>query len=321
VRVAGLDTAGPGDIAFLSNPKYASKLATTRASAVIVNDAVEAAPCAMLRTAQVYLAFAEALEALSPPARPASGISGLASIDPAARLSADVSIGPFVVIGRGAQVGARTILHPHVVIGPGASLGSDCVLHAHASVREDIVLGDRVVLQDGAVIGSDGFGFARRPDGTHHKIPQVGRVVVEDDVEVGANSTIDRPAVGETRIASGTKIDNLVHIAHGVQIGHNVLLAALVGIAGSTVIEDDVVLAGQVGVINHIHVGKGVVANAKSALMGDIPAGLHVSGIPAGDVNVWRKSAAIIRRLPELRERIAKIDERLAELEARLKQS
>jgi UDP-3-O-[3-hydroxymyristoyl] glucosamine N-acyltransferase len=319
VRVASLDTAGPGDVTFLSNPKYASKLATTRASAVIVNDAVEHAPCAMLRTSQVYVAFAEALEVLSAAPRPSPGISGLASIDPAARIGPDVFVGPFVVVGPGASIGARTVLHSHVVIGAGAEIGNDCLLHARVSVREGVVLGHRVVMQDGAVVGSDGFGFAKRPDGTHQKIPQVGRVVVEDDVEIGANSTIDRPAVGETRIASGTKIDNLVHIAHGVQIGHNVLLAALVGIAGSTVIEDDVVLAGQVGVINHIRVGKGVVANAKSALMGDIPAGLHISGIPAGDVNVWRKSAAIVRRLPELRERIARLDERLDALEAQIK--
>ena len=319
VRVASLDAAGPGDVTFLSNPKYASKLATTRASAVIVNDGVDTAPCAVLRTSQVYVAFANALEVLSPPPRPAPGISGLASVDPTARLGEGVSIGPFAVIGRGAQVGARTILHPHAVVGAGAQIGSDCVLHAHVSVREDVVLGDRVVLQDGAVVGSDGFGFAKRPDGTHQKIPQVGRVVVEDDVEIGSQSTVDRPAVGETRIASGTKIDNLVQIAHGVRIGHNVLLAAQVGIAGSTVVEDDVILAGQVGVINHIRVGKGVVANAKSALMGDIPAGLHISGIPAGDVAVWRRSAAVVRRLPELRERIARLDERLAEVEARLK--
>jgi len=319
VRVASLDTAGPGDVTFLSNVKYASKLATTRASAVIVGDAVDNAPCAILRTSQVYLAFAQALEVLTPAPRPAAGVSKLASVAPSARLGDGVSVGPFAVIGRDAQIGARTIVHPHAVIGPGARVGSDCILHAHVSVREDVVLGDRVVLQDHAVVGSDGFGFAKRPDGTHQKIPQVGRVVIEDDVEIGAQSAVDRPAVGETRIASGTKIDNLVQIAHGVRIGHNVLLAAQVGIAGSTVVEDDVILAGQVGVINHIHVGKGVMANAKSALMGDIPAGLHISGIPAGDVTIWRRSAAIVRRLPELRERIARLDERLAELEARLK--
>jgi UDP-3-O-[3-hydroxymyristoyl] glucosamine N-acyltransferase len=321
VRVAGLDEAGPGDVTFLANSKYASKLKTTRASAVIVDNAAEQAPCAMLRTPHVYLAFADAVAILTPPVVAVSGVSPLASIDPTAELGAGVAIAPFVTIGANARIGARTVIHSQVVIGSGASIGADCMLHAHASIREHVVLGDRVVIQDGAVIGSDGFGFARRPDGSHRKIPQVGRVVIEDDVEIGANSTVDRPAIGETRIASGTKIDNLVQIAHGVRIGHNVLLAAQVGIAGSTVVDDDVILAGQVGVINHVHVGKGVMANAKTAVMGDIPAGQHISGIPAGDVNAWRKSAALIRRLPELRHLVSTLEARLAELEATVRKS
>jgi UDP-3-O-[3-hydroxymyristoyl] glucosamine N-acyltransferase len=319
VRVASLDDAGPGDVTFLANPKYTAKLSTTNASAVIVDAAIDRAPCAMLRTAEVYLAFAEAVALLAPPAARVAGISGLASVAPTAEIGAGAAIAAFAAVGPGARIGPRTVLHPHVVIGAGATVGADCVLHAHASIREGVVLGDRVVLQDGAVVGSDGFGFARRKDGTHQKIPQVGTVVIEDDVEIGANSTVDRPAMGETRIASGTKIDNLVHIAHGVKIGHNVLLAALVGIAGSSVLEDDVVLAGQVGVINHVHVGKGVVANAKTAVMGDIPAGQHVSGIPAIDVQTWRKSSVLVRRLPELRESIAQIEARLAALEAGVK--
>jgi UDP-3-O-[3-hydroxymyristoyl] glucosamine N-acyltransferase len=321
VRVAGLEDAGPGDLTFLANSKYASRLKTTQASAVIVDHATEQAPCAVLRTSQVYLAFADAVAILTPPVVSVSGVSPLASIDPTAEIGAGAAIGPFVTIGPHARIGPRTAVYPHVVIGPGATIGADCILHAQSSVREGVVLGDRVVLQDGAVIGSDGFGFARRPNGTHQKIPQVGRVVIEDDVEIGANSTVDRPAIGETRIASGTKIDNLVQIAHGVRIGHNVLLAAQVGIAGSTVIEDDVILAGQVGVINHVHVGKGVMANAKTAIMGDIPAGLHISGIPASDVSTWRKSAAVARRLPELRHFVATLEARLAELEAAVRKS
>jgi len=316
-RVAGLDTAGPGEVTFLANAKYASKLPHTRASAVIAGDAVTAAPCAILRTEAVYLAFANAVGVLTPPLRPAPGISSLAAIDPTADIGPEVSIGPFVVIGPHARIGARTVLHPHVVIGAGASIGPDGLLHAHVSVREDVEIGARVVLQNAAVIGGDGFGFARRPDGSHQKIPQVGKVIIEDDVEIGANSTIDRPAVGETRIGAGTKIDNLVHVAHGVRIGRNVLLAALVGIAGSSSLEDDVVLAGQVGVINHVHIGRGVIANSKSAVMSDIEAGKHVSGIPATDVKTWREVVVLMRRLPELRATVQALEARLQALEER----
>jgi len=321
VRVASLDDAGPGDVTFLANPKYASRLANTRASAVIVDNGAARAPCAMLRTAEVYLAFADAV-ALFSPARPhAAGISGLASVAPTAEIGAGAAVAAFAAIGPRARVGSRTVVHPHVVIGAGATIGADCVLHAHVSIREDVVIGDRVVIQDGAVIGSDGFGFAKRPDGTHQKIPQVGRVVIEDDVEIGAQSAVDRPAVGETRIAAGTKIDNLVQIAHGVRIGRNVLIAAQAGIAGSTVVEDDVVMAGQSGATNHVRLGKGAMVSAKSAVFKDIPPGGHVAGIPAADVREWRESAVLLRRLPDLRELIAKLDARLAEVESALKKS
>jgi UDP-3-O-[3-hydroxymyristoyl] glucosamine N-acyltransferase len=186
------------------------------------------------------------------------------------------------------------------------------------SIRESVVVGNRVVIQDGAVIGSDGFGFARRPDGVHQKIPQVGGVVIEDDVEIGAQTAVDRPAVGETRIASGTKIDNLVQVAHGVKIGRRVLLAAQVGIAGSTVLEDDVVMAGQSGAAGHLRLGRGVIVSAKSAVTKDIGAGEQVAGIPAGDVAEWREAVVLIRRLPELKKTIANLEARLAALETRL---
>ncbi len=318
-RVASLDDAGPGDLTFLANSKYASKLGATRASAVIVDDSVAAAPCAMLHTPEVYLAFAGAVALLTPPPERRAGISGLASVDPTAQISEGVSIGPFVTVGAAARVGPGTTIHSHVSIGPGAVVGADCLLHAHVSIREHVVIGDRVVLQDGAVIGSDGFGFARRPDGTHQKIPQVGGVVIEDDVEIGAQSAVDRPAVGETRIAAGTKIDNLVQVAHGVKIGRNVLLAAQVGVAGSTTLDDDVIMAGQSGATYHVRLGKGVIVGAKSAVTKDIPAGKHVAGIPAGDLDAWRESAVLLRRLPELREHIAQLEARLARLEERMR--
>jgi UDP-3-O-[3-hydroxymyristoyl] glucosamine N-acyltransferase len=319
VRVAALDEAGPGDVSFLSNPRYATRLPATRASAVIVDDSVAAAPCAILRTRHPYVAMAEAVAVLTPPARPAPGISPLASIHPTAEIGPDVTIGPLACIGERVRVGARTIIAPHVVIGPDASLGEDCVVHAHASIREHVRIGARVVVQDGAVIGADGFGFARRPDGTHLKIPQIGRVVIEDDVEIGAQSAVDRPAIGETRIGAGTKIDNLVQVAHGVRIGRNVLLAAQVGIAGSTVLDDDVIMAGQSGATGHVHLGRGALVGAKSAVTKDVGAGDHVAGIPAADVAEWREAVVLVRRLPELKKGLADLDARLAALEARLK--
>jgi UDP-3-O-[3-hydroxymyristoyl] glucosamine N-acyltransferase len=316
-RVAGLEDAGPGDVTFLTNSRYAGKLPATRASAVIVDEHVPAAPCAMLRSANPYLAFAEAVALLNPPAAAVPGISPLAAIDPTAIIGPEAAIGPFVAIGARVRVGARTVLRPHVVVGAGASIGADCVIHAHASIREDVQIGDRVILQNGAVVGSDGFGFADRADGSHQKIPQVGRVVVEDDVEIGALSEIDRPAVGETRIAAGTKIDNLVQIAHGVKVGRDVLLAAQVGIAGSTVLEDGVRMGGQSGATGHVHLGRRSSVSAKTAVTKDVEAGRHVAGIPAIDVDVWRETTVLVRRLPELRQALADLEARLKKLEGK----
>jgi len=296
-RVNTLDDAGPGDLTFLTNPKFASKVAATKASGIVADDSLASAPCPILRTAEPSVACASAIALLTPAAVPVTpGVHALAAIDPSASLGAAVSIAPFVCVGAGAVIGARTVLHPHVVIGPQAHVGDDCVLHAHASVRDRVTLGHRVTLQNGAVIGSEGFGFATRADGTHQKIPQVGIVVIGDDVEIGANSTVDRPAIGETRIGSGTKIDNLVHIAHGVKIGRNVRLAALVGIAGSSILEDDVVLAGQVGVINHVRVGRGAQVASKSAVMSDLEGGQTYAGIPAVPIGQWRRWAVSFRK-------------------------
>ncbi|HUR19641.1 MAG TPA: UDP-3-O-(3-hydroxymyristoyl)glucosamine N-acyltransferase [Vicinamibacterales bacterium] len=297
IRVNTLDDAGLGDVTFLTNPKFASKVAATKASAIVADESLTSAPCPILRTAEPSVACAAAIALLTPAALPViPGVHALAFVDPSATLGADVSIGPFAYVGAGAAIGARTVLHSHVGVGPQAQVGEDCVLHAHASVRDRVLLGHRVTLQNGAVIGSEGFGFATKADGTHQKIPQVGIVVIGDDVEIGANSTVDRPAIGETRIGSGTKIDNLVHIAHGVKIGTNVRLAALVGIAGSSVIEDDVVLAGQVGVINHVRVGRGAQVASKSAVMSDLEGGKTYAGIPAVPIGQWRRWAVQFRK-------------------------
>lgn len=296
-RVNTLDDAGPGDLTFLTNPKFASKVAATKASGIIADAWLTNAPCPILRSAEPSVVCASAIALLTPAVVPVvPGVHALAFVDPSATLGPDVSIGPFVCVGAGAVVGARTVLHSHVAIGPRAQVGEDCVLHAHASVRDRVILGHRVTLQNGAVIGSEGFGFATRADGTHQKIPQVGLVVIGDDVEIGANSTVDRPAIGETRVGSGTKIDNLVHIAHGVKIGRNVRLAALVGIAGSSILEDDVVLAGQVGVINHVRVGRGAQVASKSAVMSDLEGGQTYAGIPAVPIGQWRRWAVQFRK-------------------------
>jgi UDP-3-O-[3-hydroxymyristoyl] glucosamine N-acyltransferase len=318
--VAGIEHAQPGDLTFLANPRYHAQLGSTSASAVIVAEdlPVEGVRAALLRSRHPYLAFAHAVELLVPALPRPRGIDPSSSIAPDAVLGPDVAVGAFAVVGSGAAVGARTTIYPHAVIGAGARLGDDCTVHAHASVRDGVVLGHRVVVHDGAVIGSDGFGFVKQDDGSHLKIPQRASVTIEDDVEIGANTTIDRPAVGETRIGAGTKIDNLVQVAHGVAIGRRVLLAAQTGIAGSSVLEDDVVLAGQVGIAGHIRIGRGVVATAQSGVPNSVPPGQIISGYPAIPNREWLKSSAVFRQLPTLKKRVADLEQRIAELEEKL---
>jgi UDP-3-O-[3-hydroxymyristoyl] glucosamine N-acyltransferase len=320
-RVAGLEQAGEGDLSFFANPRYAPILKRTRATAVIIGESAPPAPCAMLRTKHPSLAFANAVAIFAPQAPPPPGVAALSAVAPDALLGRDVSIGPFASVGRGARVGDRTIIHPNVFIGDGAIIGEDCVIHSHAAIRERVTLGNRVIIQNGAVIGADGYGFVKRPDGTHQKIPQVATVVIEDDVEIGANTTIDRPAVGETRVQAGAKIDNLVQIGHGVNVGRNTLLAAQVGIAGSTTIGDDVTLAGQVGVAGHVTVGKGASAVGQSGITNSVADGTFVSGYPAIENKEWLKSSVIFKKLPELRKKIADLEQRILELEAVIDES
>ncbi|MGC4080751.1 MAG: UDP-3-O-(3-hydroxymyristoyl)glucosamine N-acyltransferase [Vicinamibacterales bacterium] len=319
-RVTGIEHAGPGDLTFIANSKYQGFLETTRASAVLVTPGVarSASGPALLVCDRPYLAFAQALGLLVHASLPEPGIDPSSIVAPDAALGADVSIGALAIVGAGARIGDRTVLFPGVVIGAGAIIGDDCVIHARVSIRERVQLGHRVVVQDGAVIGSDGFGFVRQPDGSHLKIPQHAAVVVEDDVEIGANTTIDRPAVGETRIRRGAKIDNLVQVAHGVSVGERTLFAAQVGIAGSTVVEEDVVLAGQVGVAGHLRIGKGVVATAQTGIPNSVDAGTMISGYPAIPNRDWLKSSAVFRNLPALKKRVVELEQRIAELEEKL---
>jgi UDP-3-O-[3-hydroxymyristoyl] glucosamine N-acyltransferase len=319
VRVTGIEEARAGDLTFCTNARYAAHLQRTAASAVILGPEGDGAPCAVLRSPYPYVAFARAVALFADPWTPPAGVHRLACVAPGAAVDATASIGPFVVVEEGARIGPRSILHAHVTVGRGARIGADCIVHSRVSIRERVGIGDRVVIQDGAVVGSDGFGFARTADGSHHKIPQVGGVQIEDDVEIGANAAIDRPAVGETRIGAGTKIDNLVQVAHGVRIGRNVLLAAQVGIAGSTVIEDAVTLAGQVGVAGHLTIGKGSIATAQSGVPNSVAAGSFISGYPAIANRDWLRASAVFRRLPELRRTLADLQARLAELEERIR--
>jgi UDP-3-O-[3-hydroxymyristoyl] glucosamine N-acyltransferase len=322
-RVAGIERAEAGDVTFIAHDKYVSKLAGTRASAVFVTEEVardrpRSGATALLVTAQPYLAFAQAVGLLTDAPAPPAGIDPMSAVAADATIGAGVAIGPFVSIGAGASVGARTVIYPNVAIGPGARIGEDCIIRSQVSIRDRVIVGNRVMVQDGAVLGSEGFGFVRQPDGAHLKIPQRAAVVIEDDVEIGANAAVDRPAVGETRIGAGTKIDNLVQVGHGVTIGQRVLLAAQVGIAGSCVIEDDVILAGQVGVANHARLGKGVRATAQTGIPNSVDAGGFVSGYPAIDHGEWLKSSAVYRQLPALRKRLAALELRIAELEEKL---
>jgi UDP-3-O-[3-hydroxymyristoyl] glucosamine N-acyltransferase len=323
LRVAAIRHAGPGDLTFLANPKYAVELAGTGASAVILGPSLPARlavppTCAVVLAADPYTAYARALQCFVESVRPPIGVHELSAIAGDAVLGTDVSIGPFVTVGPRAQIGSRTIIYPNVVIGPGVRIGDDCILHSHVSLRERVSLGHRVILHDGVVVGSDGFGFAKQPDGTHLKIPHHAAVFIEDDVEVGANSAIDRPAVGETRIGAGTKIDNLVHIAHGVAIGRRVLLAGQSGIAGSTTVGDDVIMAGQSGIVGHVRVGPRAMIGAKSSVTRSLDPGEFVTGNPAIDHREWRKASVLFRHLPALKKRIDRLAQYVAELEEKL---
>jgi UDP-3-O-[3-hydroxymyristoyl] glucosamine N-acyltransferase len=298
--VAGIEDAVPGQLTFLSNRKYAGFARTTRASAILVAPDFAELPVATLRTPNPYLAFAQAVGIFyQPPAYP-SAIHPTAVIDPTASIGKDAHIGAYVVVSAGVALGDRATLLPHVVLYPGARIGDDFFAHAHAVVREGCRIGDRVVVQNGAVIGGDGFGFAKGDDGAWKKIPQSGPVVVGDDVEIQANACVDRASVGETRVGTGSKIDNLVQVGHGSSVGDHTLLCAQVGLAGSTQVGNRVILAGQVGVAGHCKIGDGVVATAQSGIPNDVPPGRMVSGYPAIDNRRWLRAVACFERLPDV---------------------
>lgn len=308
--VSGIDEAGPHQITFVSNPKYAARVKTTRASAVIVSTEFPDVSVATLRTANPYLAFAKALELFYQEPVLRAGTDPTARIAPTARIGAGASIGAYVVIEDDAEIGENATIHPFVFVGTGARIGKHFTARSHASVREFCRIGDRVVLYEGARVGADGFGYAKQDDGTYYKIVQSGIVVLEDDVEVGANSTIDRATVGETRIRRGAKIDNLVQVGHASDVGENTLLCAQVGLAGSSRVGKNCVMAGQVGVAGHLEIGDGVVATAQTGIPNSVDAGQVVSGYPAIENRAWLKSSAVFKRLPELLKRIEALEKK-----------
>jgi UDP-3-O-[3-hydroxymyristoyl] glucosamine N-acyltransferase len=296
----GIEQAGPGELTFVSNPRYAAAARTTKAYAVIVAEDFPAIPAAMLRAKDPYLTFARALELFHQPIRYAPGAHPTAVIHASTRIGASAHIGSYVVIDEDVEIGANAVLLAHVVIYRGVKIGDNFFAHAHSVVRENCRIGNNVILQNGVVVGADGFGFAKTADGSWHKIPQPAPVVIGDDVEVQANSCIDRASVGETKIGRGVKIDNLVQVGHGSQVGEDALLCAQVGLAGSTEIGNKVILTGQVGVVGHCKVGENAIVTPQSGVANDITAGALVSGSPAVDHKLWLKYSAILPRLPEM---------------------
>ena len=298
--VAGIEDARPGHLTFLANPKYAAAVRSTQASAVIVAEDFPGAATAMLRSHNPYLDFARAIELFYRPPRYPQGVHSTAVIHDSAKIGKGASIAPYVVIDEDVVIGKNCVLRPHAVIYRGARIGDNFVAHSHSVVREYCRVGNNVVLQNGAVIGGDGFGFAKDDKGGWRKIVQSGPAVLEDDVEVQANACVDRASIGETRVERGARIDNLVQVGHGSRVGQNTLVCAQVGLAGSTRVGNNVILAGQVGVAGHCTIGDGAVATAQSGIPNDVPAGQVVSGYPAIDHKLWLRCVALFNRLPEL---------------------
>ena len=314
--VAGIEQAGPGEVTFLANRRYAPNLKTTRASAVFVEDDVEveresAQPVlAKLRTPNPYLAYAKAIEIFYDAPKYAPGIHPTAVIAKSAKIGNRAHIGPYCFIDEGVVIGEDPVLHSFVTIYRGARIGTNFFAHAHAIVREFCHVGDRVILQNGVVIGGDGLGYAKNTDGSWYKMAQSGPAVLEDDVEVQANACIDRATVGETRIGRGTKIDDLVLVGHASKVGPNSMLCGQVGLAGSTRIGANCILAGQVGTAGHLTVGDGTVITAQSGVPNDVPERALYSGYPAVENREWLHMMAALRRLPELQKRVAELEEK-----------
>ncbi|HEY6008730.1 MAG TPA: UDP-3-O-(3-hydroxymyristoyl)glucosamine N-acyltransferase [Geobacteraceae bacterium] len=315
--LAGLDDAKEGDITFLANPKYAGKVASTRAAAVVLPPGAQSHGRSGIEIANPYLAFAKLLTLFTSRPFAPRGVMPGAVVGRDVTLGSEVSIYPGVVVGDGVRIGERVTLHPGVVLYDGVDLGDDVTLHANVSVRERCRIGHRVTIHNGTVIGADGFGYA--PDGKgYYKIPQIGIVVVEDDVEIGANATVDRAALHVTRIGRGTKIDNLVQVAHNCEVGEHCMIMSQVGISGSARLGEHVTLAGQVGVAGHLEIGANTMVGAKSGVPGNLPANGIFSGIPVFAHRDWLRAMGTVPKLPELKKTVAALEKRIEELETKL---
>jgi len=313
---AGLDDAGPSDVSFLANPRYTAKVNTTRAAAVyLTEEAPVDRAIAVLRTKNPYLAYTRALRLFNPEPTFAAMVHESAVIDSSSTVAGTARVGAGVVIGPSCQIGDGVHIYPNVTIYENVVVGKNSIIHSGVVIRERSQLGERVIIHNNVVVGCDGFGYAKDEQSRWLKIPQTGRVVIEDDVEIGAGTTIDRASVGESRIGRGTKIDNLVQIGHSCTVGEDSLLCAQVGLAGSSHIGSRVILAGQAGVAGHLTIGDDVVITAKSATSHDVPSGKIISGIPAFENKDWLRSTAAFRRLGEMQRRIRELENHINELE------
>ena len=309
--VAGMEHAGPSELTFLANPKYAHKVKDTRAGAILLGEPMPTLLIPQLISSNPYLDFARALALFYQPPRPKPGIHPTASVADSARIGENASIGAFTVVGENAVIGKNAVLHPHVVIYEGARIGDDFLAHSHAVVREFCRVGNRVTLQNGVVIGGDGFGFAKRAEGAHEKIVQSGVTVIEDDVEIQSLTSVDRATVGETRVRRGAKIDSLVQIGHACVVGEDDIICAQTGLAGSTILGKGVLLAGQVGVSGHLTIHDGAVVYAQSGIGHDVPAGATVSGSPAFDAREWLRAITAFQKLPDVLRRVRQLEKHL----------
>ena len=309
--VKGIEEAGASEITFVANPKYAGLARKTKAAAILVEPEFPEIETPTLRLKNPYHAFSRALGIFyQPPAYP-PGIHPTAVIDSTAEIGEGAHIGAYVVVGPEVRLGPGATLLPHVVLYPGVRAGSRLFAHAHAVVRENCELGDDVTLENGAIVGADGFGFSKDEQGRWMKIPQSGPVRLGDRVDIQANACVDRATVGATEIGDGSKIDNLVQIGHGSRVGKDTLICAQTGLAGSSVIGNNVILAGQTGIAGHCAVGDGVILTAQSAVSHDVPAGKMISGSPGFDNRLWLRAVAVFQRLPELLKRIDRLEKRL----------
>ena len=317
--VSDLEKAKEGDLVFLAQRKYRTLLDQSRASAAIIPVEEQYDRIPVIKSENPHLSFVKVVEHFYTSFRPEPGIHPTAVVSPSARLGKEISVGPFVHIGDEVEIGDKTVIFPFVAIYRGVKIGKESVIHSHVSIREEVRIGNRVIIHNNAVIGSDGFGYLQDKDKSHIKIPQAGTVIIEDDVEIGANTAVDRAALGETIIRKGTKIDNLVQVAHNVEIGENCILAGQTGIAGSVKIGKNVIIGGQVAISDHVNIGDNVMIAGRTGVMKDVPSNSIIAGVPSQNIREWKKSTLAFARLGELVKEIRELKKKVEELEKKIK--